>query len=316
MLELRESVGEVVSSVFAGVKNLHLSVGQNSEKPLLPVIVRRLEEFPNYGIMDPLIKPRAESHSKVKTGSGGENSTRFAVFVLLCLFLGSVTTLFYILTMFPELEEQEKPHMKLPRDIEDAKNLGRVLSRYNEKYFGSVLSGVFVTYIFLQTFAIPGSIFLSIMSGFLFPFPLALALVCLCSAIGASMCYQLSIIVGRPLMKRYFPERVKEWALKVERHKDNLLFYMLFLRITPLVPNWFINLSAPIVGVSLSPFFWGTFLGVAPPSFVAIQAGTTLHKLTSTSEAVSWNSMLLLGVFAGLSLLPIVFKRKLREKFD
>jgi len=30
----------------------------------------------------------------------------------------------------------------------------------------------------LQTFAIPGSIFLSILSGFLFPFPLALFLVC------------------------------------------------------------------------------------------------------------------------------------------
>ena len=40
-----------------------------------------------------------------------------------------------------------------------------------------VLGGVFVTYLFLQTFAIPGSIFLSIVSGYLFPFPVALLLV-------------------------------------------------------------------------------------------------------------------------------------------
>ena len=33
----------------------------------------------------------------------------------------------------------------------------------------------------LNAFAIPGSIFLSILSGFLFPFPLALFLVCLVS---------------------------------------------------------------------------------------------------------------------------------------
>lgn len=33
----------------------------------------------------------------------------------------------------------------------------------------------------LQTFAIPGSIFLSILSGYLYPFPLALFLVCLVS---------------------------------------------------------------------------------------------------------------------------------------
>ena len=41
----------------------------------------------------------------------------------------------------------------------------------------------------LQTFAIPGSIFLSILSGFLFPFPLALFLVCLVSG----MCIYLPL---------------------------------------------------------------------------------------------------------------------------
>lgn len=35
----------------------------------------------------------------------------------------------------------------------------------------------------LQSFAIPGSIFLTILSGYLFPFPVALALVCLVSVI-------------------------------------------------------------------------------------------------------------------------------------
>eukprot|EP00118_Oscarella_pearsei_P010145 m.61024 g.61024 ORF g.61024 m.61024 type:complete len:79 (+) comp34967_c0_seq6:430-666(+) len=38
-----------------------------------------------------------------------------------------------------------------------------------------------LSYQSLQTFAIPGSIFLSILSGFLFNFPLALLLVCLVS---------------------------------------------------------------------------------------------------------------------------------------
>jgi hypothetical protein len=58
------------------------------------------------------------------------------------------------------------------------------------------------------------------------------------------------------------------------------------------------------------------FSGVAPPSFVAIQAGTTLHQLTSSGDAVSFKSMLILGVFALVSLLPVVFKKKLKSKFD
>ena len=57
------------------------------------------------------------------------------------------------------------------------------------------------------------------------------------------------------------------------------------------------------------------FLGVAPPSFVAIQAGTTLHKLSSSGDALSWTSVIVLGIFALLSLLPVIFKGKLKDKY-
>lgn len=113
----------------------------------------------------------------------------------------------------------------------------------------------------LQTFAIPGSLFLSVLSGFLFDFPVALTLVCFCSALGASLCYLLSQLVGRRLVRYYFPERAIAWSQEVNKHRSNLLFYMLFLRITPFLPNWFINLVAPVIGVPLLPFAVGTFFG-------------------------------------------------------
>ena len=72
---------------------------------------------------------------------------------------------------------EEVEHVKFPKDIEDAKQLGLVLSRYKDRYYAQVLGGVFVTYLFLQTFAIPGSIFLSIVSGYLFNFGVALIVV-------------------------------------------------------------------------------------------------------------------------------------------
>lgn len=56
--------------------------------------------------------------------------------------------------------------------------------------------------------------------------------------------------------------------------------------------------------------------GVAPPSFVAIQAGTTLQKLTSSSDTVSWISVVILGVLAVASLLPVLFKRILKEHLE
>lgn len=58
------------------------------------------------------------------------------------------------------------------------------------------------TFVSLQTFAIPGSIFLSILSGYLFPFPLALFLVCLVSkqkqTLNSSVYVCVFIIVYRP----------------------------------------------------------------------------------------------------------------------
>lgn len=102
----------------------------------------------------------------------------------------------------------------------------------------------------------------------------------------------------------------------VNKHRDNLFNYMLFLRMTPLLPNWFINLASPVIGVPIAPFTLGTFFGVAPPSFVAIQAGQTLHKLTSSSDAWSWNSIIMLCIFALLSLVPVLYKQKLKQKLE
>ena len=34
-------------------------------------------------------------------------------------------------------------------------------------------------------------------------------------------------------------------CMQVEQHREHLIHYMIFLRVTPLVPNWFINITAP-----------------------------------------------------------------------
>ncbi|KAF7393569.1 hypothetical protein HZH68_010388 [Vespula germanica] len=189
-----------------------------------------------------------------------ETSTRRAILTVTLIFIASLTALSYVYMSFPELAEEEKEYMKLPFHIEDAKNLGKLLGRYKDLYYFEVLA--------------------------------ALLLVCTCSAVGATLCYLLSSLLGRKLLYKYFPEKANEWTVMVAKHRDHLLNYMLFLRMTPLLPNWFINLASPVIGVPIIPFTVGTFFGVAPPSFVAIQAGQTLHNLTSSSDAWSWNKLL------------------------
>ena len=47
----------------------------------------------------------------------------------------------------------------------------------------------------------------------------------------------------------------------MKRNKNTIFSYMLFLRVTPFFPNWFINLASPHVGVPLREFFVATFIG-------------------------------------------------------
>lgn len=54
--------------------------------------------------------------------------------------------------------------------------------------------------------------------------------------------------------------------LQILHNSDKLLYYILFLRITPVVPNWFVNVSCPIVGVPLLQFVVGTFFGTTSSS--------------------------------------------------
>lgn len=259
-----------------------------------------------------------ELSSKSSDDDDGEGSypASLNTIIIFAIFFISVSGLFFLYMSFPDFEESEKPYLKLPTNLEDAKHLGDILSRYKDKYYYSVLGGIFVLYIFLQTFAIPGSIFLSILCGFLFPFFGALSLICFCSATGASLCYLISHKIGRKLVYYYIPERVEKWAENVKRHQDNLTNYIIFLRITPFLPNWFINIAAPIIDVPLFPFWLGTFIGVGPPSILAIHAGTTLQQLSSTNSVVSWQALLVLIGIGLLSLLPILFKSVLKSKFD
>ncbi|KAK5874004.1 hypothetical protein PBY51_018994 [Eleginops maclovinus] len=278
---------------------------------------KRRERRENDGVSSEQEEVKAEDSPVPKEAKHTEGgSARMSLLILVSIFTCAASVMYLVYRNFPELPDDEMEKIKIPKDMDDAKALGTVLSKYKDTYYSQVLVAYFATYIFLQTFAIPGSIFLSILSGYLYPFPLALFLVCLCSGLGASFCYLLSYLVGRPIVYKYLTARAHKWSQQVDKHRDHLINYIIFLRITPFLPNWFINITSPVINVPLGVFFIGTFLGVAPPSFVAINAGTTLYKLTTAGEAVSWNSLAVLGVLAVLSILPVCFQKKLQKKLE
>lgn len=71
-----------------------------------------------------------------------------------------------------------------------------------------VLVGYCTVYIFMQTFMIPGTVFMSLLAGSLFGVSKGVALVVFAATAGASSCYFLSKLIGRPLILSLWPDKL------------------------------------------------------------------------------------------------------------
>lgn len=63
---------------------------------------------------------------------------------------------------------------------------------------------------------------------------------------------------------------------KVEENRSSLFFFLLFLRFFPMTPNWFLNITCPVLNIPMPIFFFSVFIGEAT------QAHTPPRKLGQT----------------------------------
>ncbi|KAF9423950.1 hypothetical protein BGZ94_008119 [Podila epigama] len=231
----------------------------------------------------------------------------------LIVALGTVVLVLVLQYTLPSVDEEQRKNLHFPHSLEDLEALRKILSVYMDKHYYRVMVGFLTVYLYLQTFSVPGSMWLSILGGALFKFWIALAMVSFASAVGATNCYLLSQHFFSKLVRRKFGDRMDKWNTQLERHRNNLLSYIILLRLAPFPPNWFTNICAPHLHVPLWPeFFLGTLIGVTAPSVVHIQAGSVLEKLVEDhSSGVSiftLKNILMLGAVALLATLPVVIR--------
>ncbi|KAI9016342.1 snare associated Golgi protein-domain-containing protein [Phycomyces nitens] len=234
-----------------------------------------------------------------------------AAFVLLVVVFSCLELALLRLNL-PAVDPQDKDALKFPKNLEDLRRLNAILSVYINQHFGNVYVTFFITYVYLQSFSVPGSMWLSILGGALFNFWTALFTVSLCSAIGSCVAFVISSTLGSVAVMRLIGDRLSKWNEQLVQHKQHMLNYMIVLRVAPLPPNWTVNLGAPHLNVPISAFFWGTFIGVAGPSFIHVQAGAALDRLSSSDELnlftpINVACLVAVGVVA---LIPVFIRRR------
>ncbi|XP_042514322.1 uncharacterized membrane protein At4g09580-like [Macadamia integrifolia] len=217
------------------------------------------------------------------------------------------TGLFFVYVTMPAAEYGK---IKFPRSISDLRVLKDNLATYANDYRGQFILGYCSTYIFMQTFMIPGTIFMSLLAGALFGVIKGLVLVVFNATAGASCCYFLSKLIGRPLVNWLWPEKLRFFHAEIAKRKEKLLNYMLFLRITPTLPNTFINVASPIVDIPFHVFLLATLVGLIPASYITVRAGLALGDLKSVKDLYDFKTLVVLFLIGSVSIFPTILKKK------
>ena len=244
----------------------------------------------------------------------------------LCLLLGTFTagfSLLYILYTTLELDNKAtqtadlKKLLTRPR-ASDIRNIHNLLSFYITQYTFKSTTLFCGTYLLLQAFAIPGPVLLSILAGALFGRTTALVIVTICTVLGSALCRINFQCIGKPVFDRL--KGVDKFKEEIRKSGDNLFWFFLFLRITPLLPNWFINMSSGNLHIPWPVFLAGTGIGLLPNNFIMVGIGAEIHESVSDGnmEILTFSpdrffSLLCLGLVA---LLPVLARRILKRKFN
>jgi len=158
--------------------------------------------------------------------------------------------------------------------------------------------------------------YLSILGGAVWGVARALPLACTCVATGASLCYLLSAALGPAILTLpRWKDRLEKWSDKVQAQKENIVSFLIVLRIAPLPPHWVVNIICPHVGIGMVPFWVSTFLGVFGVSVIHTTIGGGLDEMTSADDfhLISWRNFLLLSSVVVGVLIPVGLRYYLRR---
>nr|ABF22482.1 transmembrane protein 41A [Takifugu rubripes] len=194
--------------------------------------------------------------------------------------------------------------LKFPSDLDELRELAETLRFYKRQHHGYVLLLFCSAYLYKQSFAIPGSSFLNMLAGAIFGPWEGLVLACLLTTTGSTFCFLLAAAFGKQHVIQLFPEKVALLQRKVEENSSSLFFFLLFLRFFPMTPNWFLNITCPVLNIPMPIFFFSVLIGLIPYNFICVRTGSILSEISTLDDIFSWGTLAQLLAIALMALVP------------
>jgi uncharacterized membrane protein YdjX (TVP38/TMEM64 family) len=118
-----------------------------------------------------------------------------------------------------------------------------------------------LTYMLAVVLMFPAAAVLTLAGGFLFGWAIGSTLTVLSATTGATLVF----LIARTALGENLVRRAGPWLCKLQAgFRKDALSYLLFLRLVPAFPFWFMNLAPAVLGVSLRDFVLATAVGIVP----------------------------------------------------
>ena len=149
----------------------------------------------------------------------------------------------------------------------------------------TVRAAFFALYVLLASASTPGIVVLTLAGGAVLGFGWGLLLVSFASSLGATLC----LLVVRHVLADSLPaylgagmtQRLGQMTRGLEREG---VFYLLSLRLIPLVPFGAVNVLMGLTRMPAWRFYLFSQIGMLPATVIYLQAGTQLGQLQSVSD--------------------------------
>lgn len=167
------------------------------------------------------------------------------------------------------------------------------------------------TYTITIACSFPSAATLSLIGGFLFNVIPGIFYILLGATSGAV----LSFLNARYLIGSWFQHRYQKPLASFNTELDQCgIYYLLSLRLIPVIPFFVANMMVGLTKIPLKTFIWTTVLGIIPSTFIFCFAGQQLQTIESVRDVLSTPMLSALFLLGVLALIPVYIKKIFKNR--
>ena len=161
----------------------------------------------------------------------------------------------------------------------------------------------FFIYIIVTAFALPFAAIKTVLAGALFGLIPGVILTSFASSIGSTLCFLMS----RFVLRDFVQNKYSKYLDKINKGiKEDGIYYLFFLRLSPIFPFFIINLVFGLTKMKTMTFYVISQIGMLIGTVIFVNAGVQLSKINGMSDILSFNLIL---SFILIGLVPLIIKK-------